>query len=317
MSTVNASPGYNPVLLGAVDATIIMASLGEYAGTSYYVNGDTGNDTTGDGLSWATAFATPQAAITASEVVRLARTTNLYLRNRIFIQGGSADYAPITSLPNYTDIIGVGAESRGNGTGIVVISGGASSSAMTGTSTGGEMRGCTFTNIQFKVLTDTYWCVDAIKVLRTTFTNCAFMCATGTGMSAGGGIRTTSSTGGVTIQDCHFGTNGAGQLKYGVYVTASTTMNNWTIIHNHITAITAGIYLGGSVDDTNTIIKENTIGGGTSTQIVNGIVGGTHSLAMGNIITASSTAISSLTTTNRVGNHVINNVTGAMDIASS
>jgi len=313
--SIPTSAFVNPILQAALDAALMQAQAGEYAGTTYYVNGDTGSDSN-DGLSWATALATVQAAITASETVRLARTTNLYLRNKIFIQGCSTAYAPITSLPNYTDIIGVGADPHGNGTCIVVISGTGTVSAMYGTSTGGEMRGCTFKNIQFQVTTTALWCVDAIKILRTTFENCAFMCSAGA-MSAGGGIRTTSSTGGVTIRNCHFGTNGAAQLYYGIYITTGTTMNNWCIEHNHIAASYVGIMIASAVDDTNTIIKHNSICSGTSTQPTAGISGGTHLFAVDNWITANPTAFVTLTTTQRVGNNVINNATGERDIASS
>jgi hypothetical protein len=87
---------------------------------------------------------------------------------------------------------------------------------------------------------------------------------------------------------------------------------------NHITAITCGIYTGGATCNlTNSVIKHNTICGGTSTQVVTGIAADTHVFIAENFITASSDAISGATATQTVGNHVINNVTGALELVGT
>ena len=81
-------------------------------GTTYYVS-KTGNGTTG--LSWANAFTTLTAAITAANAAAVANTNTM---NRIFLGGGDWTETLVT-LPNHCEIIGVGQWSDGpriNGT---------------------------------------------------------------------------------------------------------------------------------------------------------------------------------------------------------
>jgi hypothetical protein len=284
-------------------------------GRTYYVNNVTGTTAAlgADGLSWDTAFNDINEAITAAEAYRTAQTANnRYIRNRILIQGTNIDYATvnpypsITALPNYCDIIGVGASALGDGGGIVVIGQASTDGAA------GSQRGNNWYNIQFLALSDTYWAMDTVNTLRTTFDSCSFMGRAAT-TASGGGFRATGNCGGVTFKNCHIGTNGAAVLVYGIYA-ASVTFNNCHIEDCVIAAKTAGIYLTGC-DDSNTVIRRNFIWGGVSTQVVTGIAAGIHSFIAGNYITASSDAISGATAVNTVDNQVIDNTTAAREKA--
>ena len=80
-----------------------------YSGLTYYVS-KYGNNTTG--LSWANAFTTIAAAISASNTY-IAITANANGRNRIYIDGGldSGTHWWVETLnvfPNYCDMIGIG-----------------------------------------------------------------------------------------------------------------------------------------------------------------------------------------------------------------
>lgn len=311
MSVSTSQNKYLPAVIDN-DVALIMDGLGETQGRSYYVNNVTG-DSGNDGLSWAAPFDDINDAITAAEAYRvLASANNRYIRNRIYIQGTNIDYSSvnpypsITALPNYCDIIGIGANPRGDGGGIVVI-GQADTDGVAGT-----QRGNKWYNIQFLALTDAYWAFDSVQTLRTEFHNCAFM-GRAASTTSGGGFRATGNSGGIWFDNCHFGTNGAAQLIYGIYAT-SVTFNNCLIENCFIAAKTAGIYLT-SCTDSNTIIRNNTISGGTSTQVVTGIASGSHSTIVGNFITASSDAISGATAVNTIDNQVIDNTTAAREKA--
>ena len=281
---------------------------GAYKGQTYYVNNVTGS-TTGSGLSWDDAFSTINAAITASEAYRLALlpATNVYYRNTIFIQATETDYDAVTAYPNYTDIIGLGADPRGNGSGIVVITGGASSDACGGAA----QRGNNWVNIQFEVIADGYWCFDSTQTLRTRFINCMFGASLAS-MSTGGGFRATGNSGGITFQHCHFGSNGVARLPYGIYASA-VTFNNCLIEDCTINAVTAGIYLT-DCTASNTVIKHNYICSGTSVQLTTGIAATVNEFIAENFISATD-AISGATAANTVGNQVIDGSTAAREKA--
>ncbi len=95
-------------------------------GRTYYVNNITGS-ASNDGLSWGNAFAQVSTAITAQAAYSLAKTgvvataAGIYGRDRIIIMGTGTTYTAISALPQMCDVIGFGADPRGNGTGIVVI----------------------------------------------------------------------------------------------------------------------------------------------------------------------------------------------------
>lgn len=311
MSVTTAKNVYPPA---SADAGVV--SLGDLAGVSpgrvYYVNNVTGASTN-DGLAWDRAFDDINDAITAAEAYRTSLTANnRYVRNKILIQGTNIDYSTalpypsVTALPNHCDIIGIGGNPYGDGSGIVVI-------GTTGTDgVAGSQRGNYWKNIQFLALSDAIWAFDSVQTLRTVFEDCAFM-GRAAATTSGGGFRATGNCGGITFRRCHFGTNGAAQLIYGIYAT-SVTFNNCLIEDCTIGAKTAGIYLT-SCTDSNTVIRRNTIWGGISTQVVTGIASGTHSIITENFITASSDAIAGATAGNTIGNQVIDNATAAREKA--
>ena len=145
--------------------------LPENPGRDYYVNNITGSDSM-NGRSWARAFASISAAVTASEAYRaLKATTNEYIRNRIFIQGTGTAYATLTALPSYCDMIGVGADPRGNGAGIVRI--GPDSGAFDGVLLSATVRGLNVYNIQFQAGVGKY-SFKGTNLFRSRFENCVF-----------------------------------------------------------------------------------------------------------------------------------------------
>lgn len=76
-------------------------------GQDYYVDGNI--STSGDGLSWSTAFSTLAAAIAASDI-SIALTANRWWarRNRIFVVGDTLTET-LVKFPTKCDVIGVGA----------------------------------------------------------------------------------------------------------------------------------------------------------------------------------------------------------------
>ena len=153
---------------------IVTGALGplfDTGGTTYYVNNITGSSTA-DGLSWNSAFDEVSTAVTASEASRLVHpgtTTNDYIRNKIVIQGTGTTYDAISALPSYCDVIGLGAEPFGDGTGIVVL--GDATGAADGAA--GSMRGTNIYNMQF-VGAGSFYAMDLAVAYRSKFENCAF-----------------------------------------------------------------------------------------------------------------------------------------------
>ncbi|MGA2488787.1 MAG: hypothetical protein ABSF99_01175 [Anaerolineales bacterium] len=139
----------------------------------YYVDNVTGNDTTGDGLTWDSAYAQVTKAITAWETFRLAQT-NVYARGAIFIRGTGVTYNYLTALPNYCDVIGVGADPRGNGAGIVVIGSDGAYNGATGVGGTTDMRGTNWYNIQFVSGNASNYAFYAPIAYRCRFENCTF-----------------------------------------------------------------------------------------------------------------------------------------------
>jgi hypothetical protein len=80
-----------------------------YGGEDYFVDGNVA--TTGDGLSWATAFLTLAEAITASNAsIALAHNRWWARRNRIFVCGDQEIDEDLTILPEKCDVIGYGSD---------------------------------------------------------------------------------------------------------------------------------------------------------------------------------------------------------------
>src|SRR5512137_206557 len=123
----------------------------EYAKV-YYVDNVNGLSTY-NGLSWTKPFAQPSEAITAWEAYRAAQT-NIYAKGLIKIRGTGTAYDALTALPSYCDMEGVGANPRGDGTGIVVIKGTGADAAA------GSARGLGLYNIQFTCSGAGYYAMD-------------------------------------------------------------------------------------------------------------------------------------------------------------
>jgi hypothetical protein len=290
-----------------------MLTGGVYARRYYVdnVNGLAGND----GLTPATAFAQVSQAITAWEAYRVT-LANVYARGAIYVFGTGTAYAALTALPNYCDIIGVGANPNGNGTGIVII-GADGADGIAGTA-----RGLGLYNLQI-VSGGAFWCCDFVNLFRSTIENCAFQTKD---HASDGGIRFTGASGGVTIRKCHWLGSGNVIAAVGMQVSGAN-FNDCLIEECEIHGTTAGVL----IDDTcstgqngtaadNTVFKNNVIGDlgrgcakGVDDNEVSGMI-----TYVGNYITATD----AMEMTNRgtvrcIGNHVINTTTGAMEVSGS
>ena len=209
-------------------------------GRVYFVNNITGSST-GLGVTWDTAMDEPSTAITASEVYRQDRgsvSTNDYIRNTIILQATGTAYSAISALPNYTDIIGLGANPRGNGAGIVRIDGGGSADAMAGTA-----RGLGLYNLQaMQSSAGSFYGLDLATCFRSTFEDMGFV------NNGSAGIRVVQG-GSIVMNNCHAGHDTVAQL-YGLYVAGSTNFNACLITNCDFFGDTAGVYLA------NTTMKE-------------------------------------------------------------
>ena len=173
-------------------------------GTTYYVNNITGSSTT-DGLSWNSAVDQVSTATTLSEASRLIHpgtTTNDYIMNTIVVQGTGTAYTKVTALPLYCNLIGLGADPRGNGSGIARI--GSDTVAESGVAITATVRGLNFYNLQFQAGINKY-CFSCASMFRSRFDNCTFMtngAATGNPTAA---FRCSAALGGVVFEDCVIG----------------------------------------------------------------------------------------------------------------
>lgn len=279
---------------------------GDYKGRVYFVdnvNGASGND----GLTWATAFAQISQAITAAEAYRLA-LANPYVRNQIMVAGTATAYTNLTALPNYCDIIGVGADPRGNGSGIARVS------AITGTDTMVDAtgaRGLYVYNMQFTGAGTGYAWNSAI-LFRSIFENCAFV-----NKSTAAMIIVTG--GGITIRNCMFGgdtVTPAIGLEVG---TAAGNFNQSLVENNVIYGSTTGFYNHAYLQD-GTVLRNNTIYGGTTGLLDDSTQTGLAGLAfyVGNFISGADAMNVTNSPAARVfGNSVVNTVTGAKETSGS
>jgi hypothetical protein len=242
-------------------------------GATYFVNNITGA-AANDGLTWDTAVAEVSQAITLAEAARLASwggvtLTNHTLRNRIFVQGTGTAYASISSLPSFCDIIGVGANAHGDGSGIPVISG--KSADAPAAAFAGTARGLGLYYLQFETSGAKY-CLDFVNLFRSEIAFCSFKASDPTlaTVVTTGGIRFTGSSGGNYIHDNMWIGGNDSWFTYGIKTDAGVVIFNFNRIENNmIEAETAGIY----------IAAETVTGDGTSVND-NKFTGGNHVMAV-------------------------------------
>jgi len=224
---------------------------GDYPGRIYYVNNINGLSTN-DGLSWDTAFDQVSTAVTASETFRAlpSGSTNDYIRNIIYVQGTGTAYTKLTSLPSYCDIIGIGADPRGNGAGIAQITG-STSAAIAGAS-----RGLRLYNLQFTG-SGSYYAAAFTVLFRSWFENCTFV------NSDTGGLDITTG-GGYVVKNCQIGCGDTSFSVTGMRVgTGGTNFNNCLIEDCVIYGSTTGFLNAGYLCN-GTVIRNNVIMGGTT-----------------------------------------------------
>ncbi len=221
-------------------------------GTTYYVNNITGNDTA-EGLSWNSAVAQINQAVTLSEASRLIHvgtTTNDYIMNTIVVQGTGTAYAAVTALPSYARIIGLGATPRGNGTGIVRISGAGAADAMAGTARGMELYNLQCT----QSAAASYYGLNLATCFRSRIENCGFV------NNGSGGIRVVQG-GSIVMNDVHCGHDTYAQI-YGLEVAGGANFNACLITDSDFWGDTAGVLMS-NTSGKETIIKNCIAGGGT------------------------------------------------------
>jgi len=248
------------------DALLAMAGIGQ--GRNYYVNNITG-DSGNSGLSWDSAMDEVTTAITASETYRaLPAATNEFIRNTIFVQGTGTAYAEITTPPNYTNVIGLGATAHGYGEGVARIGLDIHTAGTLGGGMGGstsDCKGSYFYNIEFQA-SNNKSAVSLRDVYKTTFEDCAFM-ASGNPISPPDcGFEITRKASGLRLLNCLWGTHSGlnSEPWYGLKING-TLFNNCEVTNCHIVGITAGIYVVSTMTlGWNSIVRNCYIGEGSS-----------------------------------------------------
>lgn len=237
---------------------------GDYLGRQYYVNNVTGSSA-GDGSDWENAMDEPSTAITAWEAYRATLTTNNQMvRGQIFIQGTATEYTALTALPLYCDVIGLGADPRGNGDGIVQI-GAATGTGENGVVVTSTIRGTNFYNIQFQAGANGY-AFKGTNFFRCRWDNCVF--ATN-GSPAGrptAGFSAAICSGNVW-KDCHWMTASSTNTDpvAGFQIT-STHFHNCLVENCHISGSDAAVEIAGAcINGFGSIFRECYIGWGSGT----------------------------------------------------
>jgi hypothetical protein len=227
-------------------------------GRTYFVNNITGSSAN-DGLTWDRAMDELSTAVTASEVYRQDRgsvTTNDYIRNTIVIQGTGTTYAAVSSLPSYTDVIGLGAYPFGDGTGIVVL--GDATGAADGLA--GSIRGTNFFNMQF-VGAGSYYAADLAVAYRSGFEMCAFG---GNASSAACAIAfNVVSASGLVLRDCKTIMHAAAPVIGWAMSTAGGNWNECIMENCHGYGSTTGYTNAGYLQN-GSVVKNCVFYGGTT-----------------------------------------------------
>lgn len=205
-----------------VDGNAAHGHPGDYYGQIYFVNNITG-DSSFDGLSWATPFDEISTAITASEAFRALPVdgTNDYQRNIIYVQGTGTAYGNLTALPSYCDLIGIGANPRGNGSGIAKITSETAGEDAIAVGSAG-VRGLYMNGFQVGCVTthgSTGYAMDLDKIFRSEFENCVFW------NKLTGAVKLVLA-GGVTFRNCQIGGGDTSNGAIGLNQTGSDNFNN-------------------------------------------------------------------------------------------
>jgi hypothetical protein len=150
------------------------------------------------------------------------------------------------------DVIGVGATSYGDGTGIPRI-GLAGYAGIAGTA-----RGLGLFNLQFQAPA-TFMCADFVSLFRSEIAYCTFQSRV---TDAASGIRFTGASSGNYIHhNMWTAGGGAAWATRGIDIEGASFNNN-VIENNHIVATECGIYVVSTcVDAGGTIVRNNTFGG--------------------------------------------------------
>jgi len=233
---------------------------GDYPSNVYYVNNLTGS-ASNDGLSWDTAFAQPSTAITAVAAFQAAQT-DIYTRCIIYIAGTLTAYAALTALPSHCDMIGVGDDPRGNGSGIARIGPDDNTGTKDGVLVADTIRGTNFYNLQFQAASgkDAF---NVTNVYRCVFENCAFM-ANGVAVSPTAGFKVAKGSG-IVMDNCHFGSASSTDFVVGISVTG-THWHNCKVTNCHITGITGILIAAGCTSGYNSQFDHNVITHGMESQ---------------------------------------------------
>ena len=299
---------YDPVTkeMGIYVNGVQYESYGETAGRNYYVNNITGSSSN-SGLSWGEAFAQPVQAITAGAAYLATQTSGNLIRNSILIQGTTTKYTPITTMPLYTNMIGVGSNPRGQAYGNTRIG-----SISTEDGSAGDEAGNYWYNIQFSA-GGSFYAVDLGVSFSSTWDNCTFGCASdNAALTAAFRVETVGS--GSSWIDCdtiyHAGTPVTGM---SIVAGGGSSFNDCRFENCLWVGSTTGFYnkaylCGG------TIVTRCTIMGGTDGINDENTNSGTAAniIYSGNHVWGGTTAITCDQATGRaIGNLIVSDTTGA------
>jgi len=239
--------------------------FGDYntEGRTYFVNNITGNSNN-DGLSWGNALAQISEAITKSEAFRASlATNNQHIRNRIIAQGTATAYTALTSLPHYCDIIGLGADPRGNGAGIVRV--GADSGVSDGVDATATVRGLNIYNIQFQAGTGGY-AFRGTNFFRCVWDNCVFATNGSPGGAPAAGFSAAICSGNVW-KNCHWiNASSIGNTNDVGFQITSTHFHNCVVEDCYISGADAAVEIAAAcINGYGSIFRRNYIGWGSET----------------------------------------------------
>lgn len=279
------------------------------SGRTYYVS-KFGNNTTG--LSWANAFTTIEAAISASNIY-IAITANALGKNRIYIDGGPDWEETLTVLPNKCDVIGVG-QTWGNPPRI-------KGQQLIGTT----VMGCRFFNLYWYNPTAGVHFQLVDNCAQVEFHNCIFR-------SNPGVTSTIALKVGAQYNFKAIGNRFIGNPAYTIGIQFDKNCAFGEVRDNFICATATGISIAAAAatSDYQLLIKDNVItrsDPNSGNQLTTGIailntVGQSHVMIVGNYISA----VDAIAFTNPdelggrdewccIGNWVVNGTTGAMEDA--